>query len=52
MTTIPARHVATSDGRDQKKSQFYVVHESIKQCQCSAKHEGAMRALAYDENDG
>jgi len=48
MTTMPAKHVATSDGRDQKKGQYCIMHESRKQCWCSAKHEVAMRALADD----
>jgi len=37
-----------SQGRDQKKSQCCVMCRSRKQCQCSAKQEGAMRALVDD----
>jgi len=33
---------------DQKKSQYSVEHGNRKQCQCNAKHEGGMRALADD----
>ena len=46
MTTMPAKHVATSDGRDQKKGQYCIMHESRKHCQCSAKDEIATRTLA------
>jgi len=48
MTTINAWQVVATHGRDQKKSRCCMVHGSRKQCQCSAKHEVATRALADD----
>jgi len=47
MTTINARQVYVA-GKNQKKNQGCAVNGNGKQCQCRAKHVGAMRVLADD----
>ena len=52
MTTMPAKHVATSDGRDQKKGQCCIMHEAESSVSAVQSMKLLRELLLMTENNG